>query len=270
MAGRGHPVWIWAAALLLAGTLGVAGRAGASAWNRPAGTGLAIFGFDGEAGSTYYDPAGRPAPARAFSKQEASAYVEYGATDWLTVIARPTLDRVAVGAPDGGRYAGFGGGTVGAQWQALVFGPARLAVQGSLGVPARTARDNPALDGSRSREAELRALGGVSLPLPFRPFIDLEGAFRARSGGAADQWRADLTAGLYPTDKLLVLVRSSTLVPTGRADPRDAAGRSTRVDLEGVYALSQDWAIQAGAFRTAWERGSLRERGVTLGLWRYF
>ena len=242
----------------------------AGAWNRPTGEGLAIVDYTLGSGTDYFDGRGRLAPARAYSKSELAAYVEYGATDSLTLIARPSLDDVHIGAPDAGAYRGLGSSAVGAQWQALVFGPAVLAVQGTFSLPGSTSRSNPAVIGNTAREGDLRVLGGVSLPVPFRPFLDLQGSYRIRSGGAAAQWHGDATFGFYPTDKLLILLQSFSTVPTGPGNALLPSSRATRLGVTGVYALTQAFALQLGAFTTAWGRNALRERGFTTGVWWYF
>ncbi|MGI4765129.1 MAG: hypothetical protein ACRYGP_08710 [Janthinobacterium lividum] len=249
---------------------GLAGPAYAAAWNRPAGQGLAIFDYSLESGTDYFDGRGHLAPSRSFSKSELAAYVEYGATDSWTLIARPSLDDVRIGTPDAGTYRGLGSSALGAQWQALVFGPAVLAVQGSFLLPGSTSRANPAVIGNTAREGDLRLLGGLGLPLPFRPFLDLEGSYRIRSGGGASQWHGDATFGFYPTDKLLILLQSFTTVPTGPGDVRLPSSRATRLELTGVYALTQSLALQFGVFTTRWGRDALRDHGFTTGVWWYF
>lgn len=262
----------WAVAALLSSLFCLASSrpAAASAWNRQAGQGLVIVDYTLDGGTDYFNGSGHLAPARSYSKSELSAYVEYGATDALTLIARPSLDDVHVGAPDGGVYRGLGGSAAGAQWQALVFGPAVLAVQGTFSLPGSTSRTDPAVIGNTAREGDLRLLAGTGLPLPLHPFVDLQGSYRIRSGGAAGQWHGDATFGFYPTDKLLILLQSFTTVPTGPGVARLPSSRSTRLELTGVYALTQSWALQFGAFTTAWGRDALRERGFTTGMWWYF
>lgn len=258
------------ALLFSLGWLASAGPSAAGAWNRRAGEGLAIIDYTLGSGTDYFDGGGHLAPARHYAKSELAAYLEYGATDALTLVARPSLDDVHVGAPGAGVYRGFGSSAVGAQWQALVFGPAVLALQGTFAIPGSTSRSDPAVVGNTAREGDLRVLAGVGLPVPFRPFIDLQGSYRIRSGGAAAQWHGDATFGFYPTDKLLVLLQSFSTVPTGPGDARLPSFRATRLELKGVYALTQAWAVQLGAFTTAWGRDALRERGFTTGVWWFF
>lgn len=261
-----------AAAVLWCGlaVLDLSEPASAAAWNRPAGQGLVIFDYTLDTGSNYFDGGGHLAPARSYSKSELAAYMEYGVTDKLMLVARPSMDDVHVGLPDAGAYRGLGSSAVGAQWQALVFGPAVLAVQGSFSVPGSTSRSNPAVIGNTAREGDLRALAGYSLPLPFRPFLNVEGSYRIRSSGAAAEWHGDATIGFYPVDSLMILCRSFTTVPTGPGTARLPSSRATRLELTGVYRLTQSLALQLGAFTTTWGRDALHERGFTTGVWWYF
>ena len=243
----------------------------ASAWNRPAGTGLLIWDFSLGAGTDYFDGKGRLAPARAYAKDELSAYVEYGATDWLTLVARPSLDRVSIGAPDAGHYAGLGTSSAGAQLQVAVFGPAVLAVQGTFSQPGSNSRHDPPQIGNTAREADLRVLGGVGFSLgPYPAFIDAQGSFRMRSAGAASQWHGDLTFGVAPTPRALVLIQNFTTVPTGPGSDYFPSSRYSKLEISGVYWLTPVWAVQVGTFATVYGRNALRERGFSAGIWHKF
>ena len=239
-------------------------------WNRPSGTGLVIFDVTRGTGTDYFDGGGRLAPARAYAKEELAAYVEYGLTDDLTLIARPSLDRVGVGVPEAARSQGLGRTGLGAQWQAVVFGPAVLAFQGGFSLPGSNSARDPALRGDKVREAELRALGGISLPLPFDPFVDLQGSYRIRSGGAASEWHGDVTVGFHPTERLLLFAQSLSRSPIGVSDFTIPRSRSTEVALKGVYAVTPSWWLQVGAFTTVSGRDALRERGLSTGVWHLF
>lgn len=243
----------------------------ASAWNRPAGDGLAIVEATLGHGTDYFDARGRVAPARPYRKDEVAGYVEYGATDWLMLIARPSFDRIAIGAPGQGLYTGLGGATAGAQLQALVFGPAVLAVQGTFGLPGSGSRRNPALIGNTAREGELRLLGGIGLERGGSAgFLDIQQGFRMRSGGAAAQWHSDVTAGIHPAPKLLVMLRSETVIPMGPGTAWFPSARASRLGLAGVYDLTAAVSLEMGLFTTVWGRDALRERGLRTALWYRF
>ena len=246
-------------------------RAAAGAWNRAAGEGLAIVDVTLGSGTDYFDGRGRLAPARAYTKGELAGYVEYGATDWLMLVARPSLDSIRIGAPDSGHVVGLGSTAAGAQLQALVFGPAVLAVQGTFSVPGTASRRNPAEVGNTAREGDLRILGGVGFRLgPYLAFLDAQQGYRIRSGGAASQWRSDLTFGLHPTERLLVLLQSFTVIPTGPGTAWLPSSQSSKVALTGVYDVTRAWSLQLGIFTTVYGRDALRDRGVSTGIWYRF
>ncbi len=250
---------------------GGCGHALASAWNRPAGQGLIIMDGSVGGGSVTFNDTGRLTPSRTYDKSELSGYVEYGLTDWLMVVARPSLVSTHLGQPSGGHYDGLGETDAGAQAQLLVFGPAVLAVQGTFHLPSTTSHSNPANIGNTAYEADLRMLGGVGFPIGSIPaFIDLQGSFRLRSAGAASQWHGDATFGFSPNARLLILMQSFTSVPEGAGTPWFPNARYTKVAATGVYRLTTAWSVQLSVFTTVEGRNALRERGVTSGIWYSF
>ena len=243
----------------------------ASAWNRPAGQGLIILDGSSGGGGESFDGTGQLIRTRRYDQSELSGYVEYGVTDWLMVVARPSLVSTRLGQPGGSHYEGLGETDAGAQAQLLVFGPAALAVQGTFHLPGTTSHDNPAEIGNTAHEADLRMLGGVGFTIASIPaFIDLQGSFRLRSAGAASQWHGDATFGFSPTDRLLMLLQSFTSIPDGVGTPRLPSSRYTKIAATGVYRLTTAWSVQLSVFTTVDGQNALRERGVTTGLWYRF
>ncbi len=243
----------------------------AGAWNRVAGDGLVITDFTFGSGGRYFDGKGRLAPARTYSKSELASYIEYGATDWLMLVVRPSLDATRIGAPGGGHYTGLGGSAVGAQVHLYDYGPAVFAVQSTFRLPGTDSDRNPAEIGDTAREGDFRALGGVGFHLgPYLSFIDAQGSYRLRSGGAAPQWHGDFTFGVYPLSRLLVMLQSFTTVPTGPGNAAFPSSRYSKMELKAVYQLNAAWAVQLGAYTTVYGRNALREQGVTTGLWYRF
>ncbi len=241
------------------------------AWNRAAGEGLAIVDVTLGSGTDYFDGRGRLAPARAYRKSELAGYVEYGATDWLMLVARPSLDDVRIGAPDAAHYTGLGTTSAGAQVHLLDIGPGVLAAQATVGLPGTTSRRNPAEIGNTAYEGEIRMLGGISFPLGGKQaFADAQGSYRFRSGGAAGQWHSDLTLGVYATPRLSLMVQSLTVVPTGPGTAWLPGALSTKLGLMAVYALTPRVSISLGLSTTLTGRDALRERGVTTALWYRF
>ncbi len=243
----------------------------ASAWNRPAGQGLIILDGSVGGGDESFGDTGRLSPSRPYDKSELSGYVEYGLTDWLMVVARPSLVSTHLGQPNGGHYEGLGETDAGAQARLYMFGPAVLAVQGTFHLPGTTSHSNPADIGNTAYEADLRALGGIGFPIGSVPaFIDLQGSFRLRSAGAASQWHGDTTFGFRPTARLLVLMQSFASIPQGVGTPWLPNARYIKAAATGVFGLSSAWSVQLSFSTTLQGRNALRERGVSTGVWYAF
>ncbi len=250
----------------------------ASSWNQPSGAGLVIVDYTLAGGARYFNGEGRLSPAAAYDKGEGFAYVEYGLTVWLLAVAKPEGGAVALAPPAGGqtskgsaRYVGLGTTDIGAQVQVAAFGPAVLAAQASFRLPATTSQANPALVGSTSRDVDLRALGGVSVVvLGWPAFVDVQSAYRIRSGGAPDEWHGDVTLGIRPMPRLMLLLQSATCVPLGRGTAWFPATLYSKLGGSIVIDLTTHWSIEAGMFQTLAGINALRERGYRTAIWYRF
>ena len=263
--GRRHALFILTLLALSAD------RAFAGAFNEPAGQGVAILRATVDQGDRSFDRTGRLIRSDTYVKREASAYVEYGVTDWLQIMLRPDLVSTRLGGVPGGRYTGLGTSEAGAQLRLLVFGPAVLAVQGTFQVPVTRRERNLALIGNTSRNTDARALLGVGFDLgPWPSFLDVQAGYRVRERGAPDEAHLDLTLGTRPRPDVLLLLQSFSTIPTGAGT--HWFPRSEYSNLEGsiVYDLDARWSIQAGVFATIQGRDALRERGVETAVWYRF
>ena len=254
-------------------------RAEASAWNEPPGSGLVIADYTYSGGAHYFNGNGVLSPAAAYLKHEGFAYVEYGITDRLMVVVKPDVTAVSIagtggpGGPQGAaqHYVGLGTSEAAAQWQALTYGPAVLAVQGGFRLPETVSQANPAQVGNTSRDIDLRALGGLAFGAgPWPAFLDAQGAYRLRSGGAPAEWHANLTIGIRPLPRLLLLLQSDTTVPVGPGTPWFPASLYSKLGCSLVYDISARWSVQIGAFSTIAGTNALRERGIQSAIWYRF
>ena len=175
--------------------IGSAGDARASAWTVPAGTGFADLDVTLDAGDRYFDKSGNLLPARTYRNTEVGGYVEYGITDWLMAVGRPSVDLTRVGSPDGGHYAGPGATQAGLQYRVLMFGPAVLSVQGSFRLPGTTSHQDPAVIGNTAARAiSGRSAASASRWDPSRPSpscrLPIGSALTAapRNGTATPRW----------------------------------------------------------------------------------
>lgn len=261
----------WAAIALLTGVVAWAEQAAAGAFNIPEGRGLAIMDVTFSGGSRYFDGQGRLGPSATFKRADGSAYVEYGVTDWLMAVIRPDLTAVSLDGHPASTYAGLGPSEAGAQIQVLAFGPAVVAVQGSFRLPGSTDTHNRALLGDTARSADGRALAGVSFALGDWPaFVDVQAAYRVRDQGAPDEIHTDLSFGVRPLSDTLVLLQAFDTTDLGRGTPQFPRERFTHLQAGVVYDFTESWSAELAAYTTVLGRRSLRENGLTTGLWYRF
>lgn len=248
----------------------------AAAWNEDAGHGVAILDFTFSGGSKYFDGAGKLSRASAYSKREAIGYVEYGITDWLMAIVKPSVSMIAAAtSPDSGspkhHYDGLGTSEAALQLHLLTFGPAVLAVQGGFRLPGSMSHDNAALIGNTSRDTDLRGLAGVGFSLGRLPaFLDVESGYRFRSGGAAAEVHADATLGVRVLPRVTVLMQSFNVLCEGQGSPWFPKASYSKLGASGIYDLTDRWSLEVGAFQTIVGIGALRERGFTTAVWYRF
>ena len=139
------------------------------------------------------------------------------------------------------------------------------------GFPRRYRRPTRPRSATPRATLDLRALGGLAFPVgPWPAFLDAQGAYRLRSGGAPAEWHADLTFGVRPLPRLLLLLQSDTTLPVGPGTAWFPASLYSKLGVSLVYDLSARWSVQIGAFSTIAGTNALRERGVLSALWYRF
>ena len=245
------------------------GKAGA--FLEPEGHGQIIAGVGYIEASRTFDRSGKPVASPSFRKTEASGYIEYGLTDWLTLVAAPTLARLHEGALSNA-YTGSDESAFGARLPVYRSGTRIVSFQVLVEPPLR-GRDTAveaALGGPRTAAVDLRTQYGQSFEVSGRSgFVDIEAGALLRGGGLADEARLDATVGLEIRRNSLVLVQNFvSLAPrTGPLIPRTAYDK---LQLSLVQALSRSWSVQVGGVRTLAGRNAARETGPFAALWYRF
>ncbi len=253
----------------------------ASAWPAPKGETLAITSY------TYYsadqrlgDRTGPRMPIH-FEKHEASLFVEHGLTDRVTLVAKPSVQRIRSeqALPDGGvdrvDAFGLGGSEVGARM--LLGRPAGAAVTLQLTALSPNTIENAAGDpvGDGGYGAEIRLLLGESWGWRRRGgFASAQLAYRARTEVDSPEARVDLTLGLRPSRDWMLLGQSfsrwSTERVSGFAQPDAQYYHQHQVQFSALRHLDEDWALQLGAFASVAGRNVLDEEGGVIALWRKY
>ena len=235
------------------------------------GAGQFIAGVGYTEGSRRFDPSGHAVPSAAFSKAEASGYLEYGVTSSFDLVLAPTLthssDGPATNSVTGSDSSAFGGRL------ALYQAPGLSVALQALVQPAVGDQSDAAIladGGARSFATDVRVMFGRSFTCFGLPsFVDIDPGARMRAGPLPTEARVDATLGVRLRPWLLALVQdfSSFAPPAGPLVPRTDYSK-----LQGslVYDVSRMWSVQVGGMRTFSGRNVVRETGPLAALWYRF
>ncbi len=246
----------------------------AGAFLEPAGEGQIITTASFSGSTRAFDAHNRLIPVASYQKFELGTYIEYGATDYLTLVASPSVDHVRTSPAPGltQTTTGIGDTAIGArlkihQTEMLIF-----LVQGLLRPPLGLQTDpaTRSLDQSRNLTGELRGLAGLSTKLfGYDSFADLEAGYRWNDTVTPDEWRADLTLGIHTTPVFMLLLQNFAAISDGRT-PSKPSYYWDKEQVSGVYAFSPAWSAQFGGFITLAGKNAGREIGPLAALWYRF
>ena len=252
----------------------LATAASAGVWTQPKGQGEAYLTTSYSHSSKGYASDGRVVDIGRYDKVLIDLMIEYGLTDHTTVFVKPELRAVDVKAPGGATQhsRGLGMSEAGVRHRFETQGPWLVSVQASGFVPGSSnERTNIAQAGATDPEADIRILAGRNLPLPGEGgFVDLQGGYRLRDGNPPNEFRADLTLGWRPRPKVLLYAQSFNTWADGDGGGFYDYYQYHNVALNSAFTIAPKVTLQAGVFATAGGRNALRERGVTVGVWRRF
>ncbi len=258
-------------ALALSAFFASAPAAWAGAWTPEAGHGEIIVTTLFDQANVGFDQVGRFTPTPLYRSLQASAFVDYGVTDWLAALIKPSAQGTTLGAPDNQRFTGLGDSEIGAQARLWRDDTTVLTFQAEARLPTTAGATKNWLQGTSQPDFDFRLLLGKNVDVGTLPaFVDIEAGGRLRGGAAPDEARADLTFGLYLTPRLLALAQSFNIVSAPSANPAYPHWSQSKAQFSLVYSLNADWRAQAGGFTTIAGQGAYRESGALLALWRRF
>lgn len=243
----------------------------AAAWTLNAGDGQAIVTATPSEGTQIFDQGGKLLPFPRYSKDDAQALIEYGATDWLTIIAAPSLQHVSVAAPYEGQRTGLGYTDLGARARVWTSDSWVVSVQTIFSMPGTSDRTNTAAIGYYDPQIDNRALLGYSFKAGAWPaFVDIEVAERFRLDGPPSEFHGDATFGIRPLDKWLILAQSFNVLSEGAGTWGIPSYTYYKFQLSAVYALTPAVSLQFGAFTTYAGTNALQQNGLVAGAWYRF
>lgn len=243
----------------------------AGAWTLPEGAGQLVITATASQASEAFNGNWELRGTPRYSKAEAQALIEYGASDRFTLMLGPGLQHVDIAAPTNASRTGLGYTEIGGRYRFWQSADWVFSGQVLLRAPGTSEAGNPAAVGYTGVEVDMRALIGKSFAFAGRPaFLDMQVAQRFRDDGAPHEFRADFTLGVRPADKWLLLAQNFNVISEGAGPPVFPSYNYHKLQLSAVYELTPKWAVQLGGFTTFAGRNALQETGVVLGLWHKF
>src|SRR5882724_6675722 len=190
--------------------------ASAGAWLQETGQGQVIVTGTPSQADKAFDGSGNLQSTPRYSKSELQALLEYGATNWLTVMLSPSLQHVDIAAPLDAKRTGLGYTDIGGRMLLLQGSSWVLSAQTTLRVPGTFDKSNPAAIGYTDPEIDIRGLFGYSFAAGAWPaFVDVQVGQRFRFDGPPDEFRADFTLGFQVAPRWLVLLQSFNVISEG-------------------------------------------------------
>jgi hypothetical protein len=243
----------------------------AGAWTLNPGTGQIVVTGTTSTSDQIFDASRNLQSVPRYNKFELTGLMEYGATDWLTLMLLPQLQHIDIAAPIDARrtglgYTEFGGRAKLYEWDSWIVS-AQTAVQ----VPGTTDRTNPAAIGYTDTQVDVRGLLGHSFVIGKWPaFFDMQVAQRFRSEGAPDELHSDFTLGIWPSPKWMFLAQSFNVVSEGAGTWGYPSYDYFKFQVSAVYQVTPTIALQLGGFTAYTGRNALQENGIVLGSWFKF
>lgn len=260
------------------GFLAIAVLAGSPAYGGalllPEGQGQLILTTTFADASNAYDSRGRLIKTPSYRKFEAGGYLEYGATDWLTLVSQgggmdfqgSNSAPHSLSSSPASQYRGLGLGAIGARTRLGEIEGFYFSLEGSVRAASRAAETYLDMKDFLQVDARLQMFHSLDIwSLP--AFIDAQLGCRTR-GQNGDEVRADLTLGARPMPDVLLLAQSFTAV-----SPRPGFGSSfaaQKFEASGVYDLNRAFSLQLGVVYAPFGVNSPAERGVIGAVWARF
>lgn len=239
--------------------------AAAGAWTYEAGSGQVILQASAVTSSHAFGPSSTLYASRPFDKVEVTLVIEYGLTDWLTLIAAPQVLAIDLGPPVPSSYAGAGYTDLGARARLWQGDDWVVSAQAVARLPGTGGSASAAAVGYEDAELDLRLLAGRSFTLWGKAaWLDLQVADRLRFGDPPDEWRLDATLGVRLAPRWQVLMQSFNTISQGAGEGPNfsVSYEYYKLQLSAAYDLTQALTLQLGVVGTVFARNAPQETGI--------
>jgi len=239
------------------------------AWLLPPGQGQIIAATFYSESNRAFDARGQLVPVPDYRKFELGTYIEYGLTNWLTLVASPSYVRIR-NPPPGQSYNGLGESEIAARVGLYRTDTGVLSFQVGLRSPGFSFADSLGpFAVRRAASLDVRGLAGRNVVVAgMEGFVEAQGAYRFYAAGQPGEWRIDLTMGLRPWPRLLVMLQSYTSIVNGSLQFGHVSWTKLQPSL--VYNIAPQWSVQIGGFITVAGINAGRELGPFAAVWYRF
>lgn len=242
----------------------------ASPWARTDGEILIIS--RAEYFSTDLTPANVGEPIGQFQRLESNNYFEYGLTESVTIGGKAIygttwLNNAAVSQSQSGfsELEGFG------QYQILRSNKHAVSIRVAAATPVQLQSGARTSLMGKGVDLDFSALYGRDLLFkPVKIFTAAELGYRKNIGENADQIRTQITFGIEPHRRVLVLVEAFGTMSMQNHQKDGADFDIVKLQPSLVIKATERWSIQAGLNREVAGRNLELGRTFFIGLWSRF
>ncbi len=263
-----------AVAFAAAAALALPEAAAAGAWPMEEGRVQAISSVAYDTAERGYDGAGDAVLDADFDKIESSTFLEWGATERLTLLAQPVVQRVSMRPPGGGAVeeaTGFASSQIGARYLLGEGFGGVLSVQGALIAPGAVENVINAGLGDGGGAGDLRFLAGRGWGGEGRGFwIDGQAGYRLRFDEYPEETRLDATFGVRASPGWTLMAQSFSVWREAETTLDLPESRSHKAQLSVVRRINDTWSVQLGGYGAYAGRNVVEERAGFAALWMRF
>jgi protein XagA len=121
----------------------------------------------------------------------------------------------------------------------------------------------------RAASLDVRGLAGRNVVVAgMEGFVEAQAGYRFYAAGQPGEWRIDLTMGLRPWPRLLMMLQSYKSIVNGSLQFGHVSWTKLQPSL--VYDIAPQWSVQIGGFITVAGINAGRELGPVAGVWYRF
>ncbi|HCM84328.1 MAG TPA: hypothetical protein PKW15_00920 [Alphaproteobacteria bacterium] len=251
----------------------------AGAWTQKSGEGQVITSFSYyETDAAYNAKSDRVSKTSSYHKSTLDVFAEYGLTDAYTLGLQTSYQWIYARNNLGSFRENDLSDTSFFLRERIWHDDFNvLSLQQLFTVPGPYSTRNAAAPGYGQSDAEFRVLYGHSGVIGGNNyFLDIQGAYRKRFEGPADEVRMDITAGIKPNENFMLLAQSFNTL--GMRNESTAAVITSsgpdydlsKIQISGVLATSYDLSLQLGGAIDVAGRNTGAGKTLFVALWKEF